>query len=146
VIARELKAIGLEVHVEVLDANVMFAGAGTPGAPYDMILADFDAGYADPGNMIVPLFAGKNAEKPAGNTNLAYFDVPRFNREIAAASRLAGASRYRAFSRLDADIMREQAPWAPLFEGSKAMFVSSRVGCLKMHPVITLDYAAMCVR
>src|SRR4029079_5053027 len=90
VIARELKEIGLDVHVKVLDANVMFAGAGTPGAPYDMILADFDAGYADPGNMIVPLLAGKNAEKPSGNTNLAYFDVPRFKREIAAASRLAG--------------------------------------------------------
>ena len=146
VIVHDLKAIGLDVHVKVFDANVLFARAGTPGAPYDMLLADFGWDYADPRTMIVPLFAGENADKPSGNSNLAYLDVPRFNREIAAADRLIGTLRFRAFSRLDAEIMREEAPWAPLFEGSASLFVSTRVGCVKMHPVIVRDYAAMCLR
>jgi peptide/nickel transport system substrate-binding protein len=145
VIAQNLKEIGLDVEVKVLDANVLFASAGTPGEPYDMLLADFGSDYPDPANMIVPYLAGENARKPSGNTNLAYFDVPRYNREIATADRLVGGPRFRAFSRLDAEIMREQAPWAPLFEGSSSLFLSTRVGCLKVQP-FSRDYAAMCVR
>ena len=94
----------------------------------------------------MPLLAGENADKPSGNPHFAYLDVPRFNQEIAAADRLTGTLRFRAFSRLDAEIMREEAPWAPLFEGSATVFVSTRVGCVKMHPVIVRDYAAMCLR
>jgi peptide/nickel transport system substrate-binding protein len=146
VIVHELKAIGLDVRVKVFDANVLAARAGTPGEPYDMLLADFGPNFADPGSMIASLLAGENADRPSGNSNLAYLDVPRVNREIAAADRLTGAARYRAFTRLDAEIMRDDAPWAPLFEGSASLFVSSRVGCLKLQPVFVRDYAAMCVR
>jgi peptide/nickel transport system substrate-binding protein len=146
VIAQNLKEIGLDVEVKVLDANVLFASAGTPGEPYDMLLADFGWDYPDPASMIVPYLAGENAAKPSANTNLAYFDVPRYNREIASADRLVGGPRLRAFSRLDAEIMREQAPWAPLFEGSSSLFLSTRVGCLKVQPMFVRDYAAMCLR
>jgi ABC-type transport system substrate-binding protein len=146
VIVHDLKAIGIDARVKVFDVNVLSARAGPRGAPYDMLLAGFGFGYVDPGSMIVPLLAGENAEKPSGNSNLAYFDVPRFNREIAAADRLAGAPRYRAFSRLDAQIMREAAPWAPLYEGSATLLVSKRVGCLKVQPALIRDYAAMCLR
>jgi ABC-type transport system substrate-binding protein len=96
--------------------------------------------------MIVPLLAGENAREPSGNTNFAYFDEPLYNRKIAAASRLVGAARFQAFSKLDAEIMRRQAPWAPLFEGSASLFLSKRVGCLKVHPVFERDYAAMCLQ
>jgi ABC-type transport system substrate-binding protein len=96
--------------------------------------------------MLVRLLGGANARKPAGNDNLAYFDNAAFNRALAAANRLLPPARYRAFSRLDALIMRTQAPWAPLFENSATLLVSKRVGCLKLHPVYVRDYAAMCVR
>src|SRR5262249_40578981 len=102
--------------------------------------------FADPGSMIESLLAGENADRKSGNSNLAYLDLPRVNREIAAADRLAGASRFAAFTRLDAEIMRADAPWAPLFNGSASLFVSARVGCLKLQPVYLRDYAAMCVR
>jgi len=146
VIAQELKKIGLDVEVKVFDVNVAFARAGTPGEPYDLLLADFGWDYPDPANMIVPLLAGENARNPSGNTNFAYFDMPEYNRKIAAANRLVGAAQYQAFSRLDAEIMREQAPWAPLFEGSASVLLSKRVGCLKVHPVFERDFAAMCLQ
>jgi len=146
VIAQELKKIGLDVEVKVFDVNVAFARAGTPGEPYDLLLADFGWDYPDPANMIVPLLAGENARNPSGNTNFAYFDMPGYNRKIAAANRLVGAAQYQAFSRLDAEIMREQAPWAPLFEGSASVLLSKRVGCLKVHPVFERDFAAMCLQ
>src|SRR5215831_2144664 len=146
VVAQNLKRIGLNVKVKVFDANVLFARAGTPGEPYDMLLSDFGWDYADPANMIVPLLAGANADKSSQNTNFAYFDVPAYNREIASAERMVGAARFKAFSHLDAQIMREEAPWAPLFEGSSSLFLSTDVGCLKVHPVFERDYAAMCLR
>jgi peptide/nickel transport system substrate-binding protein len=146
VIAQELGQIGLDVEVKVFDVNVALARAGTAGEPYDLFLGDFGWDYADPASMIVPLLAGENARDPSGNSNLAYFDDPAYNRQIAAASLLEGTARFAAFSRLDAQIMRDQAPWAPLFEGSSSVLLSTRVGCLKVHPVFERDYAAMCVQ
>jgi ABC-type oligopeptide transport system substrate-binding subunit len=96
--------------------------------------------------VIIRFLAGENARKPADNSNYAYFDVPAYNRRMAAADRLTGSARSRAFSRLDADIMRNEAPWAPLYEVSSSLFVSTRVGCVKVHPVFRLDLAAMCLR
>jgi len=145
-IAAELDRIGLQVTVTPLAPAVIAARAGTPGAPYDMLLTRYDLRYPDPEEAIVKLLAGANARRPAGNTNLAYFDDPTYNRRIAVADGLNGAARVRAFSQVDASIMRNAAPWAPLFEGSRWLFVSSRVGCLKLHPVFRLDYAAICVQ
>jgi peptide/nickel transport system substrate-binding protein len=146
VIRRNLEEIGLEVEVQTLSNAVADTRASIPGAPYDMILRTWVLNYPDPADLIIRLLGGENASKPAGNTNHAYFDVSLYNRRMAAADRLAGPARARAFSELDRDIMVNAAPWAPLFEGSSTLFVSTRVGCLKTHPVFRLDYAAVCVR
>jgi ABC-type transport system substrate-binding protein len=146
VIARQLDQIGLEVSVIPLAPRVLDARAGVPGAPYDMLLTWHEVQYPDPANVVIRLLAGENARRPAGNTNFAYFDNPTYNRRMAAAQRLIGSARLRAFSKLDAEIMRTQAPWAPLYEGSSWLFVSKRVGCLRRHPVFRFDYAAACLR
>lgn len=146
IIVRNLREIGLEVEVKTLSNEVINARAGTPGASYDMDLGTFPLEYPDPANVIIRLLAGENARKSAGNTNYAYFDVPAYNRRMAAADRFTASARSRAFSNLDADIMRKEAPWAPLSEVSSSLFVSTRVGCVKMHPVFRLDVAAMCLR
>ena len=146
VIVRNLREIGLEVEVRSFSNAVMNARLGTPGEPYDMDLGAFPLDYPDPANVIVRFLSGENARKPADNSNYAYFDVPAYNRRMDAADRLAGSARSAAFSRLEADIMRNEAPWAPLYEGSSSLFLSKRLGCLKVHPVFRLDVAAMCLR
>jgi peptide/nickel transport system substrate-binding protein len=146
VVVRNLRAIGLEVTIKPMSVNVLNARAGTPGEPYDMILAGFAATYPDPAGVLIHLLGGENARKPSGNDNFAYFDNPSFDRRLAAANRLLPPARYRAFAALDVQIMRTQAPWAPLFSLSKTLLVSKRVDCLKVHPVYVRDYAAMCVR
>jgi peptide/nickel transport system substrate-binding protein len=149
VIVRDLGQIGLDVSVKPMSPEVIDAKAGVPGEPYDMLLLDFPPGfpelYFDPAMMLVRLLDGANARGSVGNTNFAYFDNPTYSRRLEAANRLIGAERFRAFSRLDAEIMRKQAPWAPLFEGANTVFVSKRVGCLKLHPEFRIDFAAMCV-
>jgi peptide/nickel transport system substrate-binding protein len=144
-IVSSLQAIGLDVQVKFMASDVIDAKAGTPGAPYDMILGEWPLQYPDPGAALVRFLGGENARKPSGNSNFAYFDEPAYNRWMAAADRLTGRARFRAFSKLDADIMRNEAPWAPLYEASTWLLVSKRVGCLKIHPVV-LDLAAMCLR
>jgi ABC-type transport system substrate-binding protein len=146
VIARQLGQIGLAVTVTPLAPPILDTKAGTPGAPYDMLLTRHEVRYPDPADVMIHLLAGENARRPAGNTNFAYFDKPGYNRKMAAAHRLTGSARLQAFSKLDAEIMRTEAPWAPVFEGSRWVFVSKRVGCLKSHPVFRLDYAAICLR
>jgi peptide/nickel transport system substrate-binding protein/oligopeptide transport system substrate-binding protein len=146
VIVSNLRQIGLEVEVKVMAVDTLNAKARIPGAPYDMILAGFPADYPDPGNTLVRLIGRLNAREPASNENYAYFDDAVYNRRMALADHLRGAARLRAFSRLDAEIMRTRAPWAPLYETSAWLFVSKRVGCLKVHPVFVRDYAGMCLR
>jgi peptide/nickel transport system substrate-binding protein len=145
VVVSNLGAIGLNVQVKVLSASVLYAEAGVPGAPYDMVLTDFPLDYPDPTNSLVRYLGGENARMPAGNINLAYFDQPLYNERMAAADRLTGAARLQAFSELEADIMRNEAPWAPLFEESKWLFISSRIGCFQLHPVFRFDLATLCL-
>jgi peptide/nickel transport system substrate-binding protein len=146
VVLRNLHEIGLDVTVKPISVEALNVKAGIPGEPYDLILADFPITYPDPADILRRDLGGENARKPWGNENFAYFDNSTYNRRLAAANRLIGAARFRAFSRLDAEIMRKQAPWAPLFETTNTLLLSKRVACLKVHPVYIRDYAAMCVR
>jgi peptide/nickel transport system substrate-binding protein len=145
-IMSNLREIGLDVQVKILAADTLNARAGIPGEPYDMVLAGFPVEYPDPADALVRLLGGANARKAAGNVNFAYFDEPTYNRRMAAADRLTGSSRFKAFSELDADIMRDRAPWAPLYEESRWLLVSNRVGCLKVQAVFIRDLAAMCLQ
>ncbi len=146
IIVRNLREVGLETEVKALSNEVINATASTPGAPYDMILGAYSLIYPDPATLIIRLLGGENARKPTNNSNYAYFDVPAYNRRMAAADRLTGDARSRAFAQLDADIMRNEAPWAPLIEFSSSVFMSERVGCVNVHPVFRLDAGAMCLR
>jgi len=146
VIVSNLHAIGLDVEVKIMAVDTLNAKARIPGALYDMILAGFPLDYPDPGNGLVRLLGGVNIHDPAANENYAYFEEPTYNRRMAAADRLRGSARLRAFSELDADIMRDRAPWAPLYETSAWLLVSKRVGCLKVQAVFIRDLAAMCLR
>ena len=51
------------------------------------------------------------------------------------ASKLSGGSRYDAYGKLDVDMMRNAAPWAPLSNGNVREFISSRVTNYLFHPV-----------
>jgi ABC-type transport system substrate-binding protein len=146
VVASNLSAIGLDVEVKTIAVATLDAEAGIPGQPYDMILAEFPLNYPDPDDALVRLLGGANARMQSGNQNFAYFDKSFYNQQMAAADRLTGLARLQAFSRLDAEIMRNEAPWAPLYEDSHWLLVSKRVGCLKNQPIYVRDIAAMCVQ
>ena len=66
------------------------------------------------------------------------------NARIAAANRLSGAARRKAWADLDADLMRNDPPWAPYFHTTRADFVSRSYGCFLYQPVYGVDFAAAC--
>ncbi len=48
--------------------------------------------------------------RPANNVNFSYFNSAAFNKKITRAKTLVGVERYRAFSNLDQDLVRNGAP------------------------------------
>ena len=61
-----------------------------------------------------------------------------------AASRLNGAARSRAWADLDADLMRDDPPWAPFVNTVGRHFVSRSFGCFLATPALGLDIVAAC--
>jgi ABC-type transport system substrate-binding protein len=138
VIKRNLREIGLEVEVQSFSTAVFNVRAGLPEAPFDLSLGTTLLGYPDPANFIIRLLRD---DLPEYRRRM----LPEYNSRMAAADRLTGAARFQAFSKLDADIMRKEAPWAPIYDHSSWLLVSKRVGCLEMHPVFRIDFAAICL-
>jgi peptide/nickel transport system substrate-binding protein len=160
VIADNLAKIGLTVQIKQFAPAVMMAKVETRGEPFDMVLGNWGDDllgpkipeldppilYPDPAQMIVRYLDGENARQPTGNQNVAYFDLSAYNQKMHAASRLSGRERFRVFSRLDADIMGNQAPWAPLWQGSSWELFSNRVGCVYVQPVVHVVWGDFCLR
>ena len=58
---------------------------------------------------------------------------------------MTGPARRKAWANLDAEMMRDDPPWAPFLNGARADFVSGSFGCYVLQPVLgRLDIAAAC--
>ncbi len=146
VIKLNLAAIGIDVNVKSLTFAALINTVGHTNEAYDMVLIGWGADYADPQDFINITLSAKNIT-PSNNINLAQFDDPKFQARMAAAAKLAGAGRTAAYAKLDADIMRVAAPWAPVANRVARELVSSRVGCYVAQSVFPqLDLAAVCLK
>ena len=143
ILAYDLRRLGIELEVKYFSGAVGWQKVRTRGEPFDLALAGWWADYADAAAFFRPLLDGRNL-KETGNSNIVYLDDPNVNAAIDAADRLTGAARRKAFADLDARLMREAPPWAPVFRLNNRTFVSAGVGCFFTHPVYTLDLAALC--
>ena len=106
--------------------------ATTRGEPFDIAHAGWGADYPDPSNFLNVLLDGRGLRQE--RTNLSYFDDASYN-QLERASRLFGAARLRAYGQLDADIMRNAAPFAPFVIRNARIFVSQDLGCFAFSPV-----------
>jgi ABC-type transport system substrate-binding protein len=129
-----LEQIGLSVTLKVQPFAVAIRTAGTRGSDFDMFLIAWFADYPDPFDFINVLLDGQNIQA-ANNSNYSYLNSPRYNKLMTDAAKLSGAARYEAYGRLDVDMMKNAAPWAPLSNGNVREFTSSRVTNYLFHPV-----------
>ena len=139
VFAFNLKQIGIDVTVRFFDLANLAQRARTRGEPYDVVFQPWTVDYPDPASFFVLL-----QSESIGGLNWATLDDPTVDARIDAANRLTGAARRRAWADLDADLMRDNPPWAPFLHRNQRNFVSKSVGCFFLHPVYREDLAAIC--
>ena len=140
-----LKQIGLDVDVQQFARAVQIEKEGTRGAPFDFTTEGWIADYADPFDFINVLLSGDSLHA-SNNNNIAYFNDPKYNKAMLAASRLVGNPRYNTYGALDVDITKNAAPWASRATINDQIFVSARTGCFTFTPVFSVDLAAICIK
>ena len=140
-----LKQIGLDVEVQTYARGVQIEKEQTRGAAFDFTNDGWGADYADPYDFINVLLSGDNLQA-SNNSNIAYFNVPKYNKAMLAASRLVGNARNAAYGALDIDITKNAAPWAAYRNASHRDYVSARTGCYTFNPVFQIDLAAICIK
>src|SRR3954468_16714491 len=145
IIQYNLSQIGLKVDTHLYARAVQLDKEGTRGEPFDLADAQWGADYADPYDFINVLLDGGNIQAP-NNSNFAYFNDPKFNKQMTQASLMSGNARYKAYGNLDVAIMQQGVPWAPRSNANNRMLVSKRVGCFSYSAIYTVDLAALCLK
>jgi ABC-type oligopeptide transport system substrate-binding subunit len=92
------------------------------------------ADYFDPFDFINVLMDGRTIQDK-NNNNYSYWNNAKYNRLMDAASRLTGQARYTAYGNLDVDIMKNAAPWIPVYTYTSRDFIGPRVENFIFHPV-----------
>ncbi|NUR77683.1 MAG: hypothetical protein HOQ28_15535 [Thermoleophilia bacterium] len=145
IIQYNLQQIGLKVDTRLYSRAVQLEKEGTRGEPFDIADESWGADYADPYDFINVLLDGRNFQD-SNNNNFAYFNDPKFNKEMTQASLMSGPSRYKAYGNLDVSIMQQGVPWAPRSNANNRMLVSKRTGCFAYSAIYTVDLAALCLK
>jgi peptide/nickel transport system substrate-binding protein len=143
IVGFDLRRLGIDVEIQYFDNGALFGKLGTRGEPFDMVLTAWVPDYGDGVAFFGPLLDGNNIT-PTDSTNFAYFDRPTYNHEIGRIERLRGSARREAWAELDVEMMRDDPPFAPIYNGVKRDLVSRSFGCYLYHPVYGLDIAAAC--
>jgi peptide/nickel transport system substrate-binding protein len=142
VVKHNLAKIGLDVEVKDFPGPVLFAKLANRDEPFDMAWIGWLNFEPDP-RLLSDIFDGSTIGKPE-NLNWSYFDSPRFNRLLQAASRMTGEDRYRAYGELDVQLTRDAAPAVPYGVDNALTLVSDRAGCVIVNPY--LDLATVCLK
>jgi peptide/nickel transport system substrate-binding protein len=128
-----LKQIGLDAEIKLLPRAQQFTNAGNPKtATFDMTIERWGADYADPYDFVNILLDGSQVTNSQHN-NYAYFNVAKYNQQMNSASLLTGSKRGTAYAALDASMMKDNPPWAPLVNSNDRNFMSARVSCLTLN-------------
>ena len=129
-----LEQAGFKVNLKPQPFGVAIKTMGTKGNDIDIYTAGWIADYPDPFDFINILLDGTNIQD-ANNNNYSYFNNATYNAAMKAAAKLAGQARYKAYGKLDVDIMSNAAPWAPVFNYTQRDFISARVENYIYQPV-----------
>ena len=140
ILRSNLRAIGIELDVRQFPVGEFFERIQTPDEPWDLTYWNWIFDYADPATFINDQFAEGMQPLSQAVTD------PELERRMAAAARLTGDERLRAYARLDRDLAVEAAPAAPFASGTITHLISARMGCPVLHPIYGLDLAALCIR
>jgi ABC-type transport system substrate-binding protein len=138
VVERDLARIGIRVETKSFPIAELFDRMQTPGEPFDLGPWPWASDFPDPFDFINAQFGPLSP--------LQLFDDPAANRQMQAASELAGRKRYRTYARLDRELAAGAAPAAAYATGTSVHFFSSRIGCQVDQPIAGIDLGRLCIR
>ena len=143
----DLTKIGINTTLKTFPFAVRIAKEGHRGEPFDLDLQAWGADYPDPVDFIDILLDGRNIQAENNNDN-SYFNHTGFNNRMRDAGRISNLSkRYAAWAAIDRDVMKQQAPLAPLFFRTVREFTSKRVGCYSYQPIYAvMNFNAVCLK
>ncbi len=143
----DLSKLGISSTLKTFPFAVRIAKEGHRGEPFDLDLQAWGADYPDPVDFIDILLDGRNIQAENNNNN-AYFNNKTFNTRMQNAGRISNLSkRYAAWALIDRDVMKKQAPLAPLFFRTVREFTSKRVGCWSYQPIYgSMNLNAVCIK
>jgi oligopeptide transport system substrate-binding protein len=133
VLKENFSKAGCNSTVKLFQGFQVYTAAGAKGAGYDAAIVGWNQDYPDPYDFLDVLLNGNNIHAQ-NNNNLAYFNNPGINSELAAANRLTGSDRYKTYGNLDVKITRNYAPWASFDNRNQREFVSARTGGYVFQP------------
>ncbi len=142
----DLTKIGINTTLKTFPFAVRIAKEGHRGEPFDLDLQAWGADYPDPVDFIDILLDGRNIQAENNNNN-SYFNHVGFNNRMRDAGRISNLSkRYAAWALIDRDVMKTQAPIAPLFFRTVREFTSKRIGCWSYQPIYgAMNLNAVCI-
>jgi peptide/nickel transport system substrate-binding protein len=146
-VKNDLSNIGMNTTIRTFPFAVRIAKEGHRGEPFDLDLQAWGADYPDPVDFIDILLDGRNIQAENNNNN-SYFNHVGFNNRMRDAGRISNLSkRYAAWAAIDRDVMKQQAPLAPLFFRTVREFTSKRVGCYSYQPIYAvMNFNAVCLK
>lgn len=144
-LTRQLARLGLSLKTRTFSMSTLEAKTSTEGASFDLTTKGWWADYADPADFLNVLLDGRSIHR-SNNDDVSYFADSHVEHELDAASRLTGAARARAYSKLARYLAANAAPWVPLASIEWYSFFSRRIGCQVLHPIYYVDLGALCVR
>jgi peptide/nickel transport system substrate-binding protein len=145
-VKNDLSKIGINTTLKTFPFAVRIAKEGHRGEPFDLDLQAWGADYPDPVDFIDILLDGRNIQAENNNNN-SYFNHVGFNNRMRDAGRISNLSkRYAAWALIDRDVMKQQAPIAPLFFRTTREFTSKRIGCWSYQPIYgSMNLNAVCI-
>jgi peptide/nickel transport system substrate-binding protein len=141
IVQANLRNIGLNMDIKQFPRATQFELTGRRGEPFDLTLEGWHMDYFDPYDFI--FLVDGTTIRPNNNVNFSYFNSAAYNRKITRAKTLVGTERFRTFSNLDHDLVRNAAPLATYASPNDRHYVSSRVGGYYYHPVFTWGYPSI---
>ena len=73
------------------------------------------------------LLDGRQIPDQGASNNVALLNSSKFNKLMDQADALSGDARASAYGRLDIQMMKEAAPWAPYINNTNRIFLSDRI-------------------
>lgn len=141
-----LKRLGIDVQINVIPFATYDDQIGKRHAPFDIAIGVWTLDYDDPYAIFGPLLNGRDLTQD-GNQNVAYFDVPRYDREIERLEEMTGDTRSAAWAALDSKMMRDDPPWAPVMVPAEDDYLSQSYGCYLFQPAVAEpDISTACKR